>query len=136
MRVTHPELLDEFRGQRCEWCQKPRTMSDAAHLWAKGHGGGGRLDVRVNLIALCRVCHRTSHDRPCHADLLLIVAQREGVLQPDIEEVIHLLRRLSKRPTKAEIAAELREMSPGARPLARKTLAEVPVEQQYWRVVE
>ena len=58
-------------------------------------GGGGRLDVRINLIGLCRLCHQQSHDRPCHATMLLLVAQREDVSQRDIEDVMHLLRRLS-----------------------------------------
>lgn len=134
MRVINESLLAEFRIVGCEHCKKP-LPTEAAHLWARGMGGAGRLDVRINLLGLCRQCHQSSHDRPCHADMLLLVAVREDVGQWDIEEVIHLLRRLPKRPGEAEIAAQLREMGLGARKLARRTLAEVPVEQQSWRVV-
>lgn len=101
--------------------------------------------MRINLLALGSTlafecaCHRKTHDspvidgKPCHATMLLLVATRENVLQPHIEEVIWMLRRLPKRPTEKDVLAELDAMQPGARALARLTLAEVPCEQQTWR---
>jgi hypothetical protein len=67
-------------------------------------GGGFRLDVRINLIALgssaafqCQ-CHTEVHAGTIsRADLLLIVAQREGVLQGEIETEIYRLRREPKK---------------------------------------
>lgn len=105
MRIVDETLLDVFRqSPRCEWCRLlTPTGCDPHHIHAKGFGGGGRLDVAINLIALCRECHTLVHGgfilRRC---LLAIVAQREGRLQDDIEAEIMLLRRLPKgspRPT-------------------------------------
>jgi len=65
-------------------------------------GGGGRLDIDLNLIALggefdCN-CHGEHHagNQPLRCDLLAIVAKREGCLQTDIERTIHAIRRLPK----------------------------------------
>ncbi len=47
------------------------------HLWAKGMGGGGCLDVRINLIALCLNDHGRVHlGKIARPDLLGIVAKR------------------------------------------------------------
>lgn len=134
MCVIDPDMLQAFRQPRCEHCQKCVVgFTDAAHVWAKGMGGGKTLDIRVNLVSLCRICHTDTHDRPSHATLLLLAAQREGVMQRHIEEVVWFFGRLPKRPTAADVQTELAEVLPGARRLVRRTLAEVPEEQQTWR---
>lgn len=100
MIIIDEKLLDEFRTNgRCEWCGFYCQRREAAHIFARGMGGGGRLDIRINLVGLggpgeCD-CHGSSHrgDAPTQIDLLAIVAQREGRLQDDIEDEIHLLRR-------------------------------------------
>lgn len=97
MKIVNESLLDEFRNAlRCEWCKKP-AKCDPHHVFAKGMGGGGRLDVRVNLVALCRVCHTLTHaGEIARYDLLAIIAVREGMLQDKIEEEVWRLRRLKK----------------------------------------
>ena len=99
MKVICKKLRKEFtNAKKCEWCGKSVPHCDAAHVFAKGMGGGRQLDIRINLIALCRRCHQDSHDgnRPMQLDLLLVVAQREDCLQDDIKNVIWLLHRLPK----------------------------------------
>lgn len=61
-------------------------------------GGGYRLDVRLNLVSLCRACHQEHHagHRPLYVDLLALVAAREGVQQGDVERVVTELRNAPK----------------------------------------
>jgi hypothetical protein len=97
MRVVDENLLQMFRGKpRCEWCGRTNGgQLQPHHLWCRGMGGGGRLDVPVNLIALCAVpCHHDAQEgRILKADLLAVVAAREGVLQQDIIDEVNRLRR-------------------------------------------
>ena len=72
-------------------------------------GGGGRLDVRVNLVALCRACHGLVHaGHVQRLDLLAVVSAREGVLQSDIEAAIWALRRAPKYSIPAVVLAMLK----------------------------
>jgi HNH endonuclease len=101
MRIEDKGLLREFGlKKRCEFCHQPPrrgTLLDAHHLFARGMGGGGRLDIRVNLVALCRSCHTDTHaGHIIRAALLAIVAQREGVMQDDIVTEIARLRRADR----------------------------------------
>lgn len=104
MRVLNPELLKAFRTPGfCEFCKRWCDVREGHHLWPKGFGGGGQMDVPCNLIALgSTLCFQC----PCHTeihagniqrnDLLLIVARRERCLQGDIEAEVHRIRRLPK----------------------------------------
>lgn len=98
MRIINPSLLESFRMKRvCEWCGRANRGShmEAHHLFCKGMGGGSRLDVAINLCALCRECHQSSHDgnEPTKIDLLAIVAQRESRQQDEMErEIFRLIR--------------------------------------------
>ena len=80
MIVIDEALLDEFRNAgRCEWCHRKRQV-EGHHVMCKGMGGGARMDVRINLIALCRVCHTLVHAGTIDRDMIIeIVAAREGV---------------------------------------------------------
>lgn len=97
MRIVNERLLDEFRSARCcEWCRQP-ARCEAHHVFCRGMGSATRLDVRVNLLSLCRLCHQKFHDgNILRCDLLAIVAQREGRLQDEIEREIYALRRAPK----------------------------------------
>lgn len=98
MQVIDELLLEEFRqAMVCERCRKAGPV-EAHHLWSRGIGGGGRLDVRLNIAALCRECHQGHHNgqRPLKCDLLALVAAREGCLQGDIEAEIWRLRRANQ----------------------------------------
>ena len=93
MIVRNEELLDQFReAWTCEICGKPaRDGCDPCHVYAKGMGGGRRLDIRYNLVSGHRWCHRDSHDGKYSQEYMLgLVAKREGV---SIEQVRRIIER-------------------------------------------
>lgn len=97
MIVIDDDLLDEFRNKlRCEFCGARTLGCEPHHVHARGMGGGSRLDVRENLIGLCRDCHDKAHlckiDR---ADILAKIAAREKKTPQQCQEVIWNL--LSKK---------------------------------------
>jgi hypothetical protein len=100
MKIIDENLLQEFREKTvCEWCPW-RGPTDPHHIFSKG---AGRLDVSVNLVSLCRLCHSKVHAansknnvRPKKADLLELVAKREGTTVEAITDKIHRLRRDTK----------------------------------------
>lgn len=79
MTVINESLLDEFRAApKCEWCLRLTPQGcDPAHVRSRG---AGRVDVRENLVSLCRWCHRSNHDgnEPTTGQLLELVSRREG----------------------------------------------------------
>ncbi len=99
MRVVDENLLAQFRAKgRCEWCKRASVVNPH-HIWARGMGGGGRLDVPANLIALCLSCHEYVHaGMILRCDLLAIVARRENTTQDAITGEIYALRRAPKHP--------------------------------------
>lgn len=103
MIVIDEALLDQFRGPgRCEFCGALVKRREAAHVLARGMGGGSRLDVRENLVALCGpwdgACHLKSHQgqHPTTQDLLEVVAKREQKTAAEILDYLWKLKR--KRP--------------------------------------
>ena len=96
MRIVDEELLDEFRSRPCEWCGSGHR-SDPHHIFTRGMDGGSRLDIRINLISLCRHCHIQVHygnlDR---IHLLKEVSIREGKPLEFIVGEIQRIRRLPK----------------------------------------
>lgn len=96
MKVIDEDLLDEFRaGGACEWCHCVFPRLRPHHLYARGMGGGGRLDLRLNLVALCDHCHAATHDggRPRRAELLEHVACRHNLTVAEVLQVLDLFRR-------------------------------------------
>lgn len=99
MKVIDEDELDRHRGPgRCEVCGKPVGNRDAHHVRARGLAGGSRVDVPWNLLAACRTCHTRLHysGKPSRAELLAIVARREGVSVEEIEDEINLILRTPK----------------------------------------
>lgn len=97
MRVVSEETLALFRGDRCEACGRT-ARCHAAHVYARGMGGGGRLDVPINLVSLCPPCHDAHHHgrAPTRHDLVCLVARRYGQLPDVIEARLFLMRRAPK----------------------------------------
>jgi hypothetical protein len=103
--IVDEELLRMFRAPgRCELCGNWCDVREPHHVFARGLGGGARLDIPENLLALgstpgwqCR-CHRLCEDGfiPRHAQLC-VVALREGMEVEEVEAEIHRVRRLPKR---------------------------------------
>ena len=101
--IINKPLLESFRQkERCEYCGlvvstwQGSTLEPHHHPQRRGMSGGTRLDIPLNLIALCsrgpRGCHQRFHAGEILGfDLLAIIAAREGVLQTDIEDTIRWL---------------------------------------------
>lgn len=96
MRIVDEPLLNYFRHKRaCEYCGNDRAPGfDPHHVFCKGMGSGGRLDVCLNLLALCRNCHQAFHDghTPRHK-FIEIIAYREGLEPDQVVAAIWTLRR-------------------------------------------
>lgn len=96
MIVRDEKLLAAFRSQtRCEHCRRyVREGCHPHHFTARGMGGGGRLDVRCNLLSLCWQCHRDVHDgRIPRKELLEIIAHREQLSPEEVMDQLWRLRR-------------------------------------------
>lgn len=95
MRIINEKLLRTFAGAgQCAWCGRYVSVRHAHHIHSKG---AGRLDVCVNLVSLCPQDHAGVHNGDLDRyDLLAVVAVREGLMQDEIEAVIHELRRWDK----------------------------------------
>jgi len=132
MRIENPKLLKTFRTPgRCENCGRFCQVREPAHLWAKGFGGGGWIDLRINLISLgssrhsfC-ACHSISHNDGgvLNATFLGLIAWRERTTEDSIIEVMHLCRRLVK-PTQMELHKAVGELAESPRLLAVKEFTE------------
>jgi hypothetical protein len=98
MRIINESLLAEFRTVgKCEACGRKVYPLDPDHYRCKGIGGGSRLDIRINLAALCRLCHsHLQEGAEGRRKVLEIIARRERCRPVDIEAVIDLLLRLPK----------------------------------------
>lgn len=132
VKIVSEATLDLFRtAGNCSWCGRYCQKREPHHLWPRGHGGGFRLDVRINLIALgsgslfyCS-CHGMVHSGEiARHDLLVLVANREDTRQQDIEAVIPWLQRLPKDATHGQIEAGLAELTGPELALARRVLIE------------
>ena len=134
MRIVDPAMLGMFRlAHRCDFCGRATPHGcDPAHLFSRG---AGRLDVRINLMSLCRgmfeghyaSCHEDQHaGLLTQADLLAKKAAILGCQQGDIRDAVQWLRRLDKDASPRQIGHMLREIGPTARKLAREALEERP----------
>lgn len=132
MLVINPARLRRFRGKdRCELCCRQSPCIDGLdpHHWKKrGLGGGTRLDLSINLIAVCRI--------PCHNDcergvipeayVLRKIAAREGTTPEAIVSVLDWVLALDKYSTDEAIKRSLRRLQGReARSLAARTLQEI-----------
>lgn len=99
MTVTDETLLDKYRHKaRCENCGalSPGQL-DPHHLFAKGIGGGGRVDIDENLLALCRRCHSKFHDGNIpRGAFVQIVAKRQGMTPDEVVEAVMRVRNRRK----------------------------------------
>lgn len=95
MIIKDVKLLNRFRqGGPCEYCKRMTIRRQPHHIFCRGLNSARRLDVAINLIALCLQCHADFHNgRILRCDLLALVAAREQRLQGDIEAEIYQLRR-------------------------------------------
>lgn len=102
MRIKDEKLLNEFRGPGlCELCDRWCNDREPHHVYRRGCGGGTRLDVRINLVAVgkfpaCR-CHLLVHEgKITQEHVLRIVAEREGMTPDEVQQEIWDLVRKPK----------------------------------------
>lgn len=96
MILRDEKLLAEFRrAPRCEYCQQWTPHGcDPAHLMSRG---AGRVDIRSNLMSLCRKCHSAAHYGSIKlAELFRIVCRREKTTVARIKAKVWRIRRLPK----------------------------------------
>lgn len=94
--ICNERLLHYFRERPCDWCGRPGP-SEAAHIYARGIGGGSRIDAFLNLVSLCRSCHDGHHLRqtPSKQQLWEVVAKREGLESWEVcRDAVHKLLRI------------------------------------------
>lgn len=99
MIVKDKALLKEFAAKPvCERCGgKSRGALHPHHLFCRGMGGGSRLDIRINVLALCPACHGAFHDGNIpRGELVRVVADREKVDPSYIEVEVYRILRLPK----------------------------------------
>lgn len=82
MLNANHNLLEYFRCRPCESCGRS-APSEPHHIKPKGHGGGSRLDVALNLVSLCGGpygCHaKLQEGRKNQVKCWALVARREGL---------------------------------------------------------
>jgi hypothetical protein len=127
MIIANNALLNTYRtAGYCESCGRHCKEREPHHIFTKG---AGQLDVPIVLIALglsskfyC-TCHTMGQGGRANRErFLAIVAKREQTTPAAIEEVVWMLRRLPKCPSRASIDREVLTLGEGARLLALKTL--------------
>lgn len=96
-RIKNRELLNYVKHLRCAACgSEPEGGVDPAHIRSVGAGGD---DTWMNLLPLCRWCHRRQHDKGWvwfagnypHIKYELLVRGREDLLEVPPEDPNHLL---------------------------------------------
>ena len=97
MIVINEPLLQEFREKTvCEWCRKTyRSGLDPHHIFSRG---AGRVDIRENLLALCRECHLFANagGEPTKDQLLEVAAKREKMTPDKIVSKVYRMRRYDR----------------------------------------
>ena len=135
MKIVNEQLLDLFRTSgQCEICLAKCPAREPHHLFCRGMGGGSRLDVRINLVAVGRSgrfcqCHTEIHDGNLAVNSIFqVVSAREGFEIDDILDVMYLFRRLPKDPSERALRAAIQELrTERACELARRELREAGV---------
>ncbi len=95
MKVINDYLLAYFRNRPCDFCGEP-APSDCHHVKPRGHGGGSRLDVALNLVSLCRSCHDGVDCREGQDRCWRLIEEREGLEEGAARGAVDRLLRRSK----------------------------------------
>ncbi len=113
MIILNPALMREFSAKQiCEYCGRYARRMECHHMMGRGFGGGTRMDVRWNLIALCNFMDSDCHGRAQRyqipvEEIRQIIADREGTTSETVEDFLFWLAR---QPRWEEIeAAFIRE---------------------------
>lgn len=97
MQIIDRAAIEKARKPYCELCGREQA-THVHHIFARGMGGGGRLDVAINLISLCWQCHRKVHDgRILRSHILQAVARRHRMGAEEIENRIRQMLAIQNR---------------------------------------
>lgn len=116
MRIVDEILLSRFRlAPHCEYCRRAlRRPAEPHHLLTRGHGGGARLDIAVNLVSLgcafdCGCHHRFHAGLIPRCDLVALVCQRERLLlgESELKTVLLVLQDMPTRRIAGDLERRL-----------------------------
>ena len=98
MKVVCEKTLAVFReAGRCELCGRPCNRCYPHHVLCRGMGGGARLDVPLNLVAVCEDCHGAIHAGGISQKKVIeAVAYRERTPEELILPALHAMVRITK----------------------------------------
>lgn len=124
MRIVMETTLDLFRGRGpCEMCRARCEARDPHHVFAKGMGGGNRLDITCNLIGCCRTCHSTKADTAEDKQRCLeIIAARERVSVDVIKRVLFFILQLDKDVSAWKLEEQAMALSAQVQRIVRREL--------------
>jgi hypothetical protein len=138
----NPELRAEFnQAGYCELCLKWFNARDCHHLMTRR---SGQVDIRCNLIGLCRLCHIKAGQEPeTIARVWEIVLQREGrgptqavwdVRRMTFEDYVRARDGLRATGVMDQAGNDKRRLIPPPTPLRRKRgVKRVEVRKGGWR---
>ena len=127
MKILNRALRKEFAAPgRCELCHRWCKKREGHHLWHRTP----EISIRINMISVgssrpfsCR-CHFDIHNGKIPGSrVLAIVALRDKCLSENITEILEWMRRWVK-PSTAQLMIALEELSPVAKVIAMRELAE------------
>lgn len=108
MRVLNDALMAEFRTMACEIPGCGKRPACGHHILCRGLAGGHEITVRINLLAVCQLCHQKIGNASRQfsgrvlrrEEQLELVSHREGIdLAVDLMDFLYLLDRLPKNTT-------------------------------------
>ena len=108
MKIIDEAVLEMYRRKtRCEHCGRfcPTGLDPHHAIVKRGMGGGSRLDIHLNLVALCRGFTRNGW-KSCHAEaergeitidaMAKIIARREGTTPENVIKTVNDMKWESK----------------------------------------
>ena len=114
MQWIEEAILTLFRNEGlCDWCMLPCKQRDPHHtVIRRGTGGGSRIDLAINLTALCHGCHLEHHagHAPLKCDLMAVIAAREKIDQQTIKDVLRAIRDAPRSWSREEGRAVIAEI--------------------------
>ena len=102
MIIIDQKLLDSFKEPgACSYCGAWLEQLDPHHILCRGMGGGGRIDLSINIVALCRT--------PCHS-----MAQANNISRPYLFELVAKREKIKDAVKMADLVTLIRNSPKGA----------------------
>jgi hypothetical protein len=127
------KLLDRFRGWRRDEVTGKMGWCIPHHIISKGMGGGTRLDVAINLVAVTDQTHARIHAGFVKRKALLaIIGRRHGMTAANVLDRLHALVARPKHaiPTRKRTSQADRTRRQAVRVDQREVLPSGPVGEE------